>query len=244
MRLLSVILNKETSSFIQTDLAQKALLTLGSGLVAIFDPHRDDMISAFGELTGSGALPRIHSKMLGDPEGSLILKEKPIINSKTIDLDKLVKLPEKTFGREYVEFLDRNGITPDSRKPVRFIQDPELAYVMQRYREIHDFTHCILGLKTNMLGEVTVKIFEAIQLDLPMCWLGGLFGVLRLGPKHSQTYLNRNLPWIISNAKNSKLLMNVYFERHLEKPIDQLRSELNLTILPPKEKNKTPSDLN
>ena len=31
---------------------------------------------------------------------------------------------------------------------VRFVDDPELAYIMQRYREIHDFTHTLLGMPT------------------------------------------------------------------------------------------------
>jgi len=29
---------------------------------------------------------------------------------------------------------------------VRFVDDEELAYVAQRYREIHDFTHALLGM--------------------------------------------------------------------------------------------------
>jgi ubiquinone biosynthesis protein COQ4 len=234
MRILSVVLNHakvHQNEFIQTDNIQKLLLTAGSGLIAIFDPKRDDMISAFGELTGKNALPKIHKMMLQDPEARQILFDKPIINSSTINLNELAKYPEQTFGRKYVDFLNVNNITPDSRKPVHFIEDSELAYVMRRYREIHDFTHCILGMKTNMIGEVTVKIFEAIQLGLPMCWLGGLFGILRLGPKHTQQYLNLNLPWIIKNASKSKPLINVYFEKHFSKPIDQLRDELNLTVL-------------
>jgi ubiquinone biosynthesis protein COQ4 len=234
MRILSVILNQakvNQNEFIQTDNIQKLLLTAGSGLISILDPHRDDMISAFGELTGRNTLPKIHKMMLQDLEGRQLLLDKPIINSKTVDLQKLANYPKQTFGREYSDFLHANNITPDSRKPVHFIEDPELAYVMKRYREIHDFTHCILGMKTNMIGEVTVKIFEAIQLGLPMCWLGGLFGILRLGPKHTQQYLDVNLPWIINNASKSKPLINVYFEKHFMKPIDQLRNELNLTVL-------------
>ena len=31
---------------------------------------------------------------------------------------------------------------------VRYVDDPELAYVMQRYREIHDFVHALLDQKT------------------------------------------------------------------------------------------------
>jgi ubiquinone biosynthesis protein Coq4 len=195
------------------------------------DPSRDDMVSAFGELTGKNAITKLYQKMINDPEGSQILKERPIINSKILNLERLSQLPAKSFGKEYVTFLEQNQITPDTRKPVYFLEDQDLAYVMSRYRQIHDFTHCILGMKTNMLGEVTVKIFEAIQLDLPMCWLAGVFGALRLGPKHTEKYLNSYLPWIIDNADKSKPLINVYFEKHFEKPIDQLRAELNLTML-------------
>lgn len=189
------------------------------------------MVSAFGELTGKRAIKNMHRMMQNDPEGAQILRDKPIVTSQILDIDNLSRLPDNTFGKEFVQYLDRNNITVDSRKPVLFVDDPELAYVICRYRQIHDFTHCLLNMKTNMLGEVTVKIFEAIQLGLPMCWLAGYFGVLRLGPKHTEAYLNKNLPWIIDNALKSKPLINCYFEKHLEKPIDQLRSELNISPL-------------
>ena len=34
---------------------------------------------------------------------------------------------------------------PDERLPVEFVDDVELAYIMRRYREIHDITHVGLG---------------------------------------------------------------------------------------------------
>ena len=55
-------------------------------------------------------------------------------------------------GGQYIEFLRRNKVTPDSRLPVRFIADRELAFVMQRYREAHDLVHTVTGMPTNMLG--------------------------------------------------------------------------------------------
>jgi len=54
---------------------------------------------------------------------------------------------------------------------------------MQRYREIHDLVHVVLGQPTNMLGEVTVKMFEGIQTGLFMCASGGILGTVRLGPR-------------------------------------------------------------
>lgn len=105
-------------------------------------------------------------------------REKPIINSSTVDLEELKKLPENTLGRAYIRFLEHNVIirdyiiiinsqpktwvnfsfqkvTPDSRDIVKFIDDAELAYVLQRYREVHDLVHTILGMPTNMLGKCT-----------------------------------------------------------------------------------------
>lgn len=44
-------------------------------------------------------------------------------------------------------------VTPDTRVDVKFVDNEELAYVMQRYREVHDLLHTLLGMPTNMLGE-------------------------------------------------------------------------------------------
>lgn len=57
-----------------TNLVQKSLLAVGSGLTSILDPSRDDMISVFGETTGTLALKYIQERMVIDPEGDRILK--------------------------------------------------------------------------------------------------------------------------------------------------------------------------
>ncbi len=75
------------------------------------------------------------------------------------------------------------GFCPDDRYPVQFVDEMPLAYVMQRYREVHDLFHTLLGMPTNMLGEIVVKWVEGIQLGLPLGILGGLVGPIRLGPK-------------------------------------------------------------
>lgn len=51
----------------------------------------------------------------------------------------------------YFPFVGQH-VTPDSRADVKFVDDEELAYVMQRYREVHDLLHTLLGMPTNMLG--------------------------------------------------------------------------------------------
>lgn len=82
------------------------------------------------------------------------------------------------------------GFSPDARLPVHFVDDPDLVYVMLRYRQCHDLFHTVLGMKPNMLGECVVKVVEGIQLGLPMCIMGGIFGPVRLGPKYENYYIH------------------------------------------------------
>lgn len=71
-------------------------------------------------------------------------------------------------------------VSPDERVMVQFVDDTELAYVMQRYREVHDILHAMLLMPTTMLGEVSVKWIEGLQTRLPMCVTGAIFGASRL----------------------------------------------------------------
>lgn len=48
------------------------------------------------------------TKMQDSEEGSEILKLKPRINSKTVDLEKLKSYPEGTLGKAYSNFLVTN----------------------------------------------------------------------------------------------------------------------------------------
>lgn len=142
-------------NYIPTNLFQKTALAVGSAAVALLDPHRGDMIACLGEVTGETSLRFMREKMLESPEGVNILNEMPRINSKTVCFKTLSAMPQRTVGRVYADFMRDNNITADSRLPVQFIADTDLAYVMQRYREVHDLVHATLFMKTTMLGEVS-----------------------------------------------------------------------------------------
>ncbi|XP_014248311.1 ubiquinone biosynthesis protein COQ4 homolog, mitochondrial isoform X2 [Cimex lectularius] len=189
------------------------------------------MIATLGETTGQKALVYMKNQMESSPEGVEILNTQPRINSQTVDLKYLSTLPKGTLGEVYIGFLKKNNVTPDSRAPVQFVDDKELAYVMQRYREVHDLIHAILFMPTNMLGEVTVKWIEGIQTRLPMCIGGGLLGAIRLSPKQRKKYVQTHLPWAIKTGMTSKFFMNVYFEKRWEQPVDELLKELDVQPL-------------
>src|SRR6266404_2655079 len=76
------------------------------------------MVAALGETTAGPVLPRLLDHMLESAEGRRILKERPRINTSTVDMAALARLPENTFGHAYVTWLERCGVTPDTRDPV------------------------------------------------------------------------------------------------------------------------------
>ncbi|CAG9770504.1 unnamed protein product [Ceutorhynchus assimilis] len=214
-----------------TNFLQRSVLTVGAAAISILDPHRGDMIACLGETTGEGALHYMKSCMEQSKEGLQILQEQPRINTNTVNLNYLQNLPPNTLGYMYYKFLEVNQVTPDSRMSVQFIDNPELAYVMQRYREIHDLIHTALQMPTNMLGEVTVKWVEALQFKLPMCISGAIFGPLRLKTKHRQLYLDRYLPWAIKTGGSAEFLLNIYFEKRWEQKLSEFYKEINLEPL-------------
>ncbi|KAL9989547.1 hypothetical protein ACROYT_G004109 [Oculina patagonica] len=219
-------------SHVPTSMMQKVLLTAGSAVMALYDPTRADMVATLGETTGLVALKNMHQRMIQDPVGQEILQERPRINSSIIDLDKLRQFPDGLFGREYVRQLDCNRISPDGRDEVKFIDDMDLAYVMQRYREVHDFVHTLAGLSISVPHEIAVKWYEMIQTGLPMCALSSFVAPVRLTSRERAHLRRYYIPWAVYCGYQSKFFMNVYFEKHFEEPIHDLRQRLNFVPAP------------
>jgi len=207
---------------------QRAVLSVGAAVAAITDPRRHDMVATLGETTGRRALVRIRDSMRSSEEGRLILSQRPRINTSTLDWVALRKAPEGSLGAAYLAFLSDNNVTPDSRREVRFVEDEELRYVMQRYREGHDLFHTVLGMPTNMLGEVAVKWVEAAQTGLPMCGAGALAGPIRFKVKQREKYLKFYLPWAMRVSRTARPLMSVYFEQRWGQDLGALREELGI----------------
>ena len=165
--------------------------------------------------------------MLSDPTGRRILRDRPRINSSTMSLTHLRSLPANSVGRSYAAWLDREGVSPDTRDSVRYIDDPECAYVMQRYRESHDFLHALTGLPVMVEGEVALKAFEFANTLLPMTGLS-MFAVARLKPAERSRFFRTYLPWALKNGMKSEEVINVYWEEQLETDVDELRQELGI----------------
>ncbi|KAF7937909.1 uncharacterized protein EAE97_007705 [Botrytis byssoidea] len=203
-------------------------LAVGSAVMAFFNPYRADLIAACGEATATPYfIYRLRDAMLSSPTGRRILRDRPRISSKTLSMSRLRALPPNTVGRCYAEWLDREGVSPDTRDSVKYIDDEECAYVMQRYRECHDFYHAITGLPIVREGEVALKAFEFANTLLPMTGLS-MFAVMSLKPAERRRFFTIYAPWAFANGLKAEEVINVYWEEQLERSVEELREELGI----------------
>eukprot|EP00934_Nitzschia_sp_Nitz4_P005567 Nitzschia sp. Nitz4//scaffold1_size375055//325377//326312//NITZ4_000332-RA/size375055-augustus-gene-0.733-mRNA-1//-1//CDS//3329541213//5557//frame0 len=207
---------------------------------AFADPIRADAVAALGEITGPLTLERLRQQMKAHPDGKRILQDRPIVSKATIPYDRLiaeapddVNEPGTTFGQAYGYFLKSHDFDPDERDEVKFVDDEELAYIMLRYRQCHDYWHTLTGLPPSVLGELGLKWLELFQTGLPMAALASTVGALRLSSHERAILLDQYLPWAKQQNQNlSTMLLNVYYEEELDTPLVDLRRRLNIQPAP------------
>ncbi|PFH62505.1 hypothetical protein XA68_13244 [Ophiocordyceps unilateralis] len=207
-------------------------MALGSGIMALFNPYRHDLIAALGEATATPYfIYRLRDTMLSSATGRRILRHRPRITSTTLSLPALRALPDQSVGRAYMAWLDRERVSPDTRAVVRYIDDEECAYVMQRYRESHDFYHALTGLPVFREGELALKAFEFANTGLPMTALS-LLAYTTLKSTERARFRHVYLPWAVRNGARARPLINVFWEEVLERNVDELRAELGVEKAP------------
>ena len=115
----------------------------------------------------------------------------PSVAWQDAELQRAHSMPEGSFGKAYASFMGVRNFRADDRPPVRFIADPELAYVALRARQVHDFWHVLFDCPTTVLGELAIKAVEFVQAGTPSLphSLSIQTSLCRLQGRHQQCHL-------------------------------------------------------
>lgn len=195
------------------------------------------------------------------PEGREVLAMRPVVNDESVRLEQLQTLPGNTFGFAYAQFMSTHAYSASERPHVRCVlhclnlfvvmfvsrhldlEDDELAFVLLRYRQVHDFWHTLTELPVSVLGELGLKWLEvvlrlpsfssrqAVHTRLPVASLSAAVGPLRLNHRDRQILYGKLVPWAWS-CRHSADLLSIFYERHFEEDIDAFRRKLGLTKSP------------
>ncbi len=125
-------------------------------------------------LSGKNGI-RTLAKFRRTSTGTALLRDRPELLDTLLDRESLSRLPAGSLGREYLNFLDSEGITAEGLKQAsvegrtRDPKDlpPELEFLRNRMRDTHDLWHVVTGYKGDLIGEASLLAFSFAQTKNP-----------------------------------------------------------------------------
>jgi len=197
------------------------------------DSTKTHEIHRVEEITGRPRYRRILAEMMASPEGHELLADRPELSSDHVDYDQLRALPATTLGGAYARHLDDNGITADYQAAAtRHVDDPDMAYLMRRFRQTHDVWHALLGIGITGHEEVLIHWFSFGQLKLPVSALIMVFGTMKhLVLERRWNALRYSALEAYRDGRDAAPLLPVYWEKLWDRPLDDVRRAYNIEPL-------------
>lgn len=229
---------------------QRLAAFIHSSITAIRDPSRADCVAAVGEVTGSYALSCMLHGMKSNVTGHRILIDRPLVDDAAVHRAANAaaaatttitegggKIKITSFGQAYTDFLRKHSFDPNDRSYIKYLHDPELAYVMTRYRQCHDYFHVLTGLPPTVLGELGLKLLELMQTGLPLAALSVTSATIsgQLSPREKEVLWSIYLPWAVRVGRGTMKehgLMCVYYEEEFDTELDELRERMGIEVAP------------
>ncbi len=178
---------------------------------------------------------RMLRRIRRSPRGRKLLAENPDLLSALKDAQWLASLPEGTLGRSYYEFCKRENLTPGGLDKAveegfdreRFESLGEDEKFLQTWmRDTHDLFHVLTGYQTDLLGEISVLAFSAVQTRNPAVWFMVLAGAMMLGQRG---YLRpKLLVGAILRGLRARGVITADWKSLLSVPLDEIRELLGI----------------
>jgi ubiquinone biosynthesis protein COQ4 len=197
------------------------------------DSTKTHEIHRVEEITGRPRYRALLEELAGAPEGRRLLAERPELSSERVDYDHLRRLPATTLGGAYARHLDDNGITADYQAAAtRHVDDPDMAYLMRRFRQTHDVWHALLGIGITGHEEVLIHWFSYGQLRLPVSAMIMLFGSIKhLVLERRWAALRRSTLEAYRAGRDAAPLLPVIWEDLWEQPLARVRESYGIRPL-------------
>lgn len=205
----------------------RARMAWRAGIALALDTNDTQQVFYLAFALDRETLPRIAQRMADHPSGRQLLRERPAIDSRSVDLAWLRTLPEATLGGAYVRSLDRQGLDPDIFQPPPGLPE-DLTYVAQRVRQTHDLWHVLTGLETDIPGEVALQAFTHAQLGQKFSLAIVLFGLLFFGLRYPRMW--RMVARARKAGENAGFLLGTRWEDLWTRPLSQVREQLGITV--------------
>jgi ubiquinone biosynthesis protein COQ4 len=212
----------------------KDSIRVGQAIVRVLgDSTKTHEIHRVEEITGRPRFRALQAQLARTREGQRLMAERPELSSERVDFAHLRALPPATLGGAYARHLDDNGITADYQAAAtRHVEDPDMAYLMRRFRQTHDVWHALLGLGIAGHEEVIIHAFSFGQLRLPVSALIMVFGSMKhMVLERRWGALRHSMAEAYRAGRDAAPLMPVIWEDLWEHPLAEVRATYGLAPL-------------
>jgi ubiquinone biosynthesis protein COQ4 len=203
---------------------------------ALADPNDTKQAFRIADALSFGTTRRVLRRYKKTDVGARRLRDRRRLIDTLTDRERLAALPEGSFGRAYLAFLDSEGITAEglvkaSQEGHSTLADPDEEFIAGQLREMHDLWHTLAGYKGDLLGEVAVLAFSFAQLKHPgVGFLAGLGYLLSPEPKY-RAFIRDGF----RRGRRAAWLPAQDWEALLPLPLDEVRRQLDIEPVGPYE---------
>ncbi len=179
--------------------------------------------------------PDAHERYLGrlrkHPQGRRLLEERPRLADLLCDRETLVRMPEGSFGRAYLEFIEKNHLNPAGLIDLRNSLDPrglaDESWIRDRALLMHDLWHVLTGYDTSEEGEAELLPFSWAQNGSPAIALLTL-GTAYYASKADRFALQRRMLRSWRRGRRAAWLPALAYEELLPQPLEDVRRSVGL----------------
>jgi ubiquinone biosynthesis protein Coq4 len=171
-------------------------------------------------------------RLKADP-GTLELLETRYRQGEQVNWDHLKRLPHETLGFQFARFMNHPEVTPLERLPEAKTEiNPEIDYLRQRIRLIHDIHHVVCGYPADELGEMGISAFYVAQIQSPLNSMLLAFGLIKCTIKMPERLpeLMREICRGYEMGLRSRNLFGVKWEEMWSLPLSKVREELGVVV--------------
>ncbi len=190
---------------------------------------------------GRGDRPMLE-RMCASEQGRRLLAERQDVLKPLTDRAALRAMPVGSVGRMLVEFLETREIRPEElARKVREARaatggfapgaDPDVAYLHDRFRDLHDLWHVVVGYDNDWAGEYGIVGFSAQQVGYRSqtiaTFVSAFLAALGGRPDVLSTWRDAR-----RRARRAPFLLAEDWPAMLELPLEQVRARLGLNPPP------------
>ncbi|MFZ5618092.1 MAG: Coq4 family protein [Pseudomonadota bacterium] len=201
--------------------------------------NKDDTRQVFEVVTAlsrnSGR--RLFERFIATPYGRRVVTEPVKLEGILGDFPRLRAMPEGSFGRAYVDFMNEAGFTPQGlidaaeEAGVALKEYPELAEFRRAFTHLevsHDLWHVITGYGRDPLGEICNLVFTRRQTRNPGLRLIIFMGLAAIKLERWSMPALKAARQAAAMGDNVDFLLQHDVEELLKRPLGEVRAELGI----------------